>query len=178
MKLPYKAATLLYSFNAAGQVLLLERAQDPNRGFWSPPGGKLKMDEGESPYVCACREAGEEMGLRLTPADLHLAGIISESGYQGQTHWLMFLFEIRLKLTQTPAAHAEGRFGFFHRDELEFLKIPDTDREKIWPWFWQYRGGFFSAHCQCRVDGGHLWSLHEARCADGVTSPSCVGGGQ
>ena len=162
MKLPYKAATLLYSFNAAGQVLLMERAQDPNRGFWSPPGGKLKMEAGESPYVCACREAGEEMGLMLTPADLHLAGIISESGYQGQTHWLMFLFEIRLKLTQAPATHAEGRFAFFRREELEHLRIPDTDREKIWPWFWSHRGGFFAAHCQCQEGGANLWTLHEA----------------
>ena len=36
--LPYKIATLLYAFNEQGEVLLLERAQDPNRGLWSPCG--------------------------------------------------------------------------------------------------------------------------------------------
>ncbi len=72
MSLPYKIATLLYCFNRADEVLLLERAQEPNRGFWSPCGGKLKMDIGESPYACACREAAEEIGARLTATDLHL----------------------------------------------------------------------------------------------------------
>jgi 8-oxo-dGTP diphosphatase len=57
MSLTYKIATLLYCFNEAGEILLLERAQEPNRGFWSPGGGKLKLDTGESPYACACRRA-------------------------------------------------------------------------------------------------------------------------
>ena len=63
--LPYKVATLLYCFNERDEILLLERAQEPNRGFWSPCGGKLKMDIGESPYTCACREAGEELGIKI-----------------------------------------------------------------------------------------------------------------
>ena len=34
MSLPYKIATLLYCFNGRGEILLLERAQEPNRGLW------------------------------------------------------------------------------------------------------------------------------------------------
>ena len=68
MALPYKVATLLYCFNERDEVLLLERAREPNRGFWSPCGGKLKMDIGESPYACACREAGEELGIEIQRA--------------------------------------------------------------------------------------------------------------
>jgi 8-oxo-dGTP diphosphatase len=83
MSLPYKIATLLYVFNERDEILLLERAQEPNRGLWSPCGGKLKMEIGESPYACAWREAREEIGLKILPPDLHLAGIISEHGYQG-----------------------------------------------------------------------------------------------
>ena len=165
VSLPYKIATLLYCFNAGDEVLLLERAQEPNRGFWSPPGGKLKMDLGESPYVCACREAQEEMGLNLNPADLHLAGIISEFGYQGRTHWLMFLFEVRVKVKHLPPPHPEGRFEFFPREKIAGLKIPQTDREQIWPWFWQYRGGFFAAHCHCHGENQNQWTLEESRTA-------------
>ncbi len=163
VSLPYKIATLLYCFNAEDQILLLERAQEPNRGFWSPPGGKLKMDRGESPYVCACREAHEETGLVCVPGDLHLTGIISEYGYQGRTHWLMFLFEVKVKVPSLPPPHPEGRFQFFSRDQIGGLKIPQTDREKIWPWFWQHRGGFFAAHCHCREDDQNDWTLEEAR---------------
>ena len=65
MALPYKIATLLYVFSEREEILLLERAQEPNRGLWSPCGGKFKMDLGESPYACACREAHEEIGLNL-----------------------------------------------------------------------------------------------------------------
>ena len=67
MPLPYKIATLLYCFNERDDILLLERAQQPNLGLWSPCGGKLHMDAGESPYACACREAAEELGLVLRP---------------------------------------------------------------------------------------------------------------
>ena len=68
MGLPYKLATLLYCFNERDEVLLLERAQEPNLGLWSPCGGKLHTDTGESPYACACREAQEELGLALSPS--------------------------------------------------------------------------------------------------------------
>ena len=53
--LPYRISTLLYCFNRRDEVLLLERRKEPNRGLWSPCGGKLKTAIGESPYACACR---------------------------------------------------------------------------------------------------------------------------
>ncbi len=162
MSLPYKVATLLYCFNEQDQVLLIERTQEPNRGFWSPCGGKLHMDTGESPYVCACREAEEELGIVISPADLHLVGLVSEDGYLGTTHWLMFLFEVKKKLTHLPPVHREGCFQFFHRDELNALNLPQTDRESIWPWFWKHRNGFFAAHCHCLGDGGNQWTLEES----------------
>jgi 8-oxo-dGTP diphosphatase len=162
MVLPYKVATLLYCFNERDDVLLLERAQEPNRGFWSPCGGKLKMDIGESPYTCAGREAEEELGIKVRTVDLHLTGLVSEHGYQGQTHWLMFLFEMKVRLKTLPPVHAEGRFQFFTREALANLKIPKTDSEQIWPWFWQHRGGFFAAHCHCHPDGHNGWTLEES----------------
>jgi len=162
MSLPYKIATLLYCFNSRDEVLLLERAQEPNLGLWSPCGGKLHTGEGESPYACACREAQEELGMTLTPSDLHLTGLVSEHGYQGQSHWLMFLFEVKARLTALPEAHREGRFEFFAREDLAGLKLPQTDSERIWPWFWEHRGGFFAAHCHCREDGTNEWLLEES----------------
>jgi 8-oxo-dGTP diphosphatase len=162
MAMPYKISTLLYCFNDREDILLLERAQEPNLGLWSPCGGKLQTNLGESPYACACREAAEEIGLGLLPSDLHLAGLVSEHGYQGQSHWLMFLFEVKKRLTALPPVHREGRFEFFPREALGGLKLPQTDRERLWPWFWQYRGGFFAAHCHCHPDGRNDWTLEES----------------
>jgi len=143
-------------------VLLLERAKEPNLGLWSPCGGKLDIKTGESPYACACREAREELGLALEVSDLHLTGIVSEHGYQGQSHWLMFLFEVKRKLPALPPPHREGRFAFFPRNSVSLLDIPETDREQIWPLFWRHRGGFFCAHCRCHVDGSFAWTLEES----------------
>ena len=163
MSLPYKVATLLYCFGERDEVLLLERAQEPNRGLWSPCGGKLRQDTGESPHACALREAHEEMAVTLGNGDLRLTGIVSEHGYQGQSHWLMFLFEVRRRFREVPPPHREGRFAFWRRDELDGIPMPETDRARIWPLFWNHRGGFFSAHCHCEPDGSHRWSVEESR---------------
>lgn len=163
--LPHKISTLLYVFDPADRVLLLERAQPPNHGLWSPPGGKLHTHTGESPYACACREAHEEMGLHLTPADLHLTGLISEAGYAGTAHWLMFLFEVRPRTARIPPEFHEGRFAFFARAELAGLSLPRSDREALWPLFWANRGAFFSASCACHPDGNDSWTLEAGRSA-------------
>ena len=161
--LPHKIATLLYCFNERDEVLLMERAQEPNLGVWSPPGGKLRASEGESPHACAVREASEELGITIGARDLRLVGIISEEGYAGQAHWLMFLFEARIKLKSCPKDCREGRFAFFPRSEIERLKMPVTDREQIWPLFWEHRRGFFAAHCRASESGANEWILEESR---------------
>lgn len=159
---PHRISTLLYCFNQQQEVLLMERAQEPNLGLWSPPGGKLETQRGESPYACARREAAEELGLKLAASDLHLTGLISEEGYEGTAHWLMFLFEVRPRLSRLPPPIREGRFAFVDREAVERLPLPRTDREMIWPLFWQHRGGFFAAHCRCRPEGKEEWVLEES----------------
>lgn len=166
MPMPYKISTLLYCFDAQDRVLLMERAQEPNLGLWSPCGGKLHIETGESPYACAVREGAEELALGLSLSDLHLTGLVSEHGYEGQSHWLMFLFEVKRRLAACPRAHREGRFAFFARAALADLRVPQTDRERLWPWFWQHRGGFFAAHCHCHPGGVNEWTLQESRPAE------------
>ena len=161
--LPYKISTLLYCFDAEDRVLLMERTREPNRGRWSPCGGTLRTEIGESPYACAIREAEEEIGLKLGVEELHLLGVVSEAGYQGTAHWLMFLFEVKRKLRELPAVHAEGRFQFFARSELAGLKMPETDLEQIWPLVWKHRNGFFAAHCRTSEGGVNEWTLEESR---------------
>jgi len=160
--LPHFISTLLYGFNDQDQVLLMRRAKDPNLGCWSPCGGKLHARLGESPFACARREALEEMDLDLPNQALHLTGLVSECGYQGQAHWLMFLFEIKVRLRHLPKPHREGTFQFFDRTELDSLTIPTSDRDQLWPLFWRHRGGFFAAHCLCHPNGQQDWTLEES----------------
>ena len=74
----------------------------------------------------------------------------------------MFLFEVKRRLKVLPAPMDEGWFQFFAPSEIAALRIPQTDREQIWPWFWQHRGGFFAAHCHCHPDGRNDWTLEES----------------
>jgi ADP-ribose pyrophosphatase YjhB (NUDIX family) len=57
------------------RLLLMRRAFEPRRGFWTPPGGFVEL--GESPMEAAVREGKEEVGLTLEP--FALLGVYSRS---------------------------------------------------------------------------------------------------
>ncbi len=106
------------------------------------------------------RQAREEAGLTLNTTDLHLAGIVSEAGYEGQCHWLMFLFDIVRPVHVTRESCVEGRLEWHRPDQIERLPMPETDRLVIWPLFWQYRGRFFAVHIDC-TSGSLRWRLEQ-----------------
>ncbi|MBL9211792.1 MAG: NUDIX domain-containing protein [Opitutaceae bacterium] len=147
--LSYKIAVLVFLENTAGEHLLLLRAKPPNLGIWSPIGGKLEMETGESPFECAVRETYEETGLRVDASALHLFAMIAEKAYEGQSHWLMFLFRCTVPLPGLPPAIAEGKFGFFSRAAIDALPIPDTDRTALWPTYDRYRNHFVALKADC-----------------------------
>lgn len=158
--LPYKIAVLCYLFDDTGRVLLLHRRKPPNRDLYSPIGGKLEQGQGESPTACAVREIAEETGLNLSPQHLHLTGIVSETGYGDETHWLMFLYEVTETVRVDRTEFDEGRLEWHDPGKIGELDIPATDREVIWPMFWKYRGRFFMAHIDCQ--GGKVdWRLEQ-----------------
>lgn len=147
--LPYKIAVLCYLFDAEGRMLLIHRRNEPNKDRFSPIGGKLHMDQGESPAACAQREIEEEAGIHVDLADLHLTGLVSECGFEGQTHWLMFCYEVMVPVTVTRTEIREGLLEWHDPATIESLNIPDTDRQVIWPLFQQFRGKFFHVHIDC-----------------------------
>lgn len=158
MSLPYQIAVLCYLYDERGRLLLLHRVKPPNKDLYSPIGGKLHMSEGESPMSCAIREIHEEVELDVSPADLHLTGLITETGYQDQTHWLMFLYELRKPVTIRRMEFREGRLEWHGFEEIQKLPIPDTDRLVIYPLLRRFHDRFFHAHIDCR-NGGCEWRL-------------------
>lgn len=147
--LPHKLSVLVFLRNHRGEHLLIERAKAPNAGLWSPIGGKLETGAGESPHECAARETREETGLSFVPEDFHLFAMIAERAYEGGAHWLMFLFECKHRAAQLPAAIDEGRFGFFTREAIDALPLPETDRVGLWPVYDRHRGGFVAMRADC-----------------------------
>ena len=176
--LPYKVAVLCYLRDPEGRVLLLHRRKAPNPGMYSPIGGKLEMDLGEGPHECALREIREEVELELLPEEIRLCGMVSEKGYEGHAHWLIFLFEV-----VRPVDPAEIPRMEFDECVLEWVEasrvsempIPRTDREIMWPAVESHRGGFFAVHIDCDGAGesGDLrWHLHESVPAEGGADES------
>lgn len=147
--LPYKISVLVFIENAAGELLLMLRAKQPNLGVWSPIGGKLEMATGESPFECAVRETHEETGLTVDAADMHLFAMIAEKAYQGETHWLMFLFRCKKRIERLPPDITEGRFAFYSRAAIQNLPIPETDKAALWPIYDQYHDSFVALKADC-----------------------------
>ncbi len=153
IKLPFKISALIFIRNTANQHLLIKRSKSPNKGCWSPIGGKLNQEIGESPYECARRETFEEIGLQVSDDDLHCFGYISEKSYEGTGHWLMFLFDCRISTDQLPDTIDEGHFRFFSRKEIDQLDIPETDHTLLWPYYDRYRKSFIGLRANCNPQG-------------------------
>jgi len=152
--LPFKITTLLFVRDHKDRFLMIRRKNAPNKNKWSPPGGKLEMDRGESPFECAIREAGEETGMKLSPGDLHLWGMLSEKHFEGNAHWLMFQFRVIPRIESLPPTlDHEGHFQFFPRNEIDTLDIPATDHQLVWPYFDKYHRGFVAYRVDCSQSG-------------------------
>jgi ADP-ribose pyrophosphatase YjhB (NUDIX family) len=46
-------------------LLLIQRAHEPNKGGWSPPGGRIEF--GETVFEAVRREVAEETGVEIEP---------------------------------------------------------------------------------------------------------------
>ena len=56
------------AYDEAGRLLLVQRANEPGRGLWSVPGGRV--EPGEDDAAALVREMREETGLEVAPGPL------------------------------------------------------------------------------------------------------------
>lgn len=165
--LPYRLACLCDLRDARGRILLLRRKRHPNMGLYSPIGGKLDVESGESPTRCAQREIQEEAGLEIPLERIHLHGMVSERAYEGRGHWLIFFFRVLGAVELEEREIEEGWLEWHDPAEIHRLPRPDTDREIIWPLILRHersgpggRPGFFAVHIDCS-NGRLEWSVEQ-----------------
>jgi len=58
------------------EVLIIQRAADPDKGLWSVPGGKVEW--GETCQIAAVREVKEETNLDVNVKDIKLVDIVNK----------------------------------------------------------------------------------------------------
>ncbi|MGI9000965.1 MAG: NUDIX hydrolase [Pseudonocardia sp.] len=66
------------TYAADGRLLLVQRANDPGRGLWSLPGGRV--EPGEDELAALVREMAEETGLVVAPGAL--VGRVRRESYE------------------------------------------------------------------------------------------------
>ena len=88
--------------DAGGQVLLIQRANDPYGGSWALPGGFV--DVGETVEDAAVREAKEETGLDVEI--LRLVGVYSEPDRDPRGHNVSVAFLARAEGDPSAASDA------------------------------------------------------------------------
>ncbi len=154
--LPYRIACLCDLRDAGGRVLMLHRVKPPNKDLYSPIGGKLDMGAGESPARCAQREILEEAGIEIPIERLHLGGLVSEAGYEGEGHWLLFYYRVLGPVQVSTGAMREGHLEWHDPARIDDLHLPETDRKVIWPLIRRteptesgHLPGFFAVHIDC-----------------------------
>jgi 8-oxo-dGTP diphosphatase len=105
------------------QVLLVQRANDPQRGFWTLPAGFV--DAGEDPARAAERECAEETGLEVRVTGL--VDVISGQEHARGAH-IFIVYRAEVVTGRERPGDDADQVGFFARDELPPLAFATTAR--------------------------------------------------
>ena len=106
-----------------GKVLLVRRANEPERGRWTLPAGFV--DAGEDPARAAERECLEETGLQVKVQGL--LDVLSGQDHPRGAHIIIFYRAEILSGVLSPGDDVD-RVEFFPRDQLPPLAFRTTHR--------------------------------------------------
>jgi 8-oxo-dGTP pyrophosphatase MutT (NUDIX family) len=107
LKRPMTLGARVIALRADGYVCLVRHTYTPG---WHLPGGGV--ERGENCLEAAIKEAREEAGLVIAPADISLVSIHSNFDNFPGDHVLVYLTHSWTEVT-TTTAHEIAEFGFF-----------------------------------------------------------------
>jgi ADP-ribose pyrophosphatase YjhB (NUDIX family) len=113
------------------RVVLVKRAHPPLQAQWSIPGGVLEV--GELVREAAIREAREETGLIVEPADLLgvYDRVLRDVEQRVQYHYVLIDFLCRRVGGELLAASDAAEVGWFTREQLPALKLAEDTQDVI-----------------------------------------------
>jgi ADP-ribose pyrophosphatase YjhB (NUDIX family) len=103
-----------------GKILLIQRGEEPGKGFWTLPGGYVEADE--TPDEGVVREVWEETGLRTK-----VMGLFCIRHYAGERqHGIYYVFTLELagvleELREEGDGSEIEQAGLFSPQELDSL---------------------------------------------------------
>jgi len=119
----HKVAAAALVEDAAGRVLLVRRAWEPQQGYWSLPAGFV--DEDESPPEAALRECREETGLTLAAPELFMA-VYGREHARGAD--IVLVYRGRISDGVLTAADDAAEVAFFPLEALPPLAFRATEQ--------------------------------------------------
>jgi 8-oxo-dGTP diphosphatase len=117
----HKQPAVLNILKNDNRLLLLKRLKEPNKGKFTPIGGKL--DPFESPYAAVIRETREETGILVT--DIRYCGIMVETSPTNY-NWICFTYLSEIDFLDPPEC-SEGELVWINYAELLKVPTPATD---------------------------------------------------
>ena len=113
------------------RVVLVKRAHPPLENQWSIPGGVLEV--GEFVREAAIREAREETGLSVEPAELLgvYDRILRDPTGRVQYHYVLIDFLCRQVAGKLAAASDATEVRWFSREELPALNLAEDTEDVI-----------------------------------------------
>ncbi|MBC7234930.1 MAG: NUDIX domain-containing protein [Chloroflexi bacterium] len=119
-----KRVAVLCILQSTEAFLLIHRAQDPNRGKYTPIGGKVDLFEG--PRQAAYREVREETGLELPSVEvLRFRGVLIETSPTAY-NWISFVYSAQVGHFEPPPCR-EGALEWVPIRCLADIPTPATD---------------------------------------------------
>jgi len=116
-----------------GAVLLVRRGEEPGRGLWSLPGGKVRW--GECLRHAVQRECLEETGLKVTTGDV--AGVteaLYPSAGHPSFHYVLIGFFCEIVSGEPVAGSDALEVRWQPLENLHLLPLTDGLAEKLRAW--------------------------------------------
>lgn len=117
----YQLGASVYAMRQ-GQILLLQRAENPMLGFWGTPGGGV--EEGEAIKDAAVRELAEETGLVPT-GPLQLVTAIPLKA--GSRHFLRLMYIAECATGNVVLSHEHSAFQWMAPQDYATTYLNDAE---------------------------------------------------